>query len=266
VNAAPAASLRHTSGVASPSAPIGSGFLRIYRRALAVLQNAWAALGLATGMALAAGAVSLATFGWLAALMQEGRADTLDQYWLREVLPYRTPDLTALAKALSWVGSEDFSIPFGILVFVFLRFRQRPRGAAMYAWATLSGWAFNALTKALFQRLRPDVIPKLDAAGWYSFPSGHAMLAPLVFGLAALLVLREVRSPVVKWFGLGLAGLLIAGIALSRVYLGVHYPSDVLAGLLAGSGWGLLWLSMAGALVKRTNQRASNVEGETTRA
>jgi undecaprenyl-diphosphatase len=92
------------------------------------------------------------------------------------------------------------------------------------------------------------------------------MLAPLVFGLAALLVLREVRSPVVKWLGLGLAGILIAGIALSRVYLGVHYPSDVLAGLLAGGGWGLLWLSLAGALVKRTEQSESGAGGETTGA
>jgi undecaprenyl-diphosphatase len=79
-------------------------------------------------------------------------------------------------------------------------------------------------------------------AGWYSYPSGHAALAPIVFGLAAVLWIGGI-APSRRVVRLGAVATLTGAIALSRVYLGLHYPSDVAGGLLLGIGWSFLWLS-----------------------
>ncbi len=206
-----------------------------------MVHDAWAALGLLTASALLVGSLALALSGWLAALVFEGRADTLDGRIMMVVASYREPGLTTVMQVLSFIGSGNFAIPFAIVLVLFLRRRGRPRAAGLYLWATLSGWALNGLTKFFIHRARPLVIPRLSHAGWYSFPSGHAMLAPLVFGLAALLILRDVPSALLRWVIAGATALLVIGIAVSRVYLGVHYPSDIVGALLAGSGWGALW-------------------------
>jgi undecaprenyl-diphosphatase len=105
----------------------------------------------------------------------------------------------------------------------------------------LSGWALYALAKLAFHRGRPRVIPRLmHGAGWYSFPSGHATLAPLVFGLGVLIWAapwpRRTRAAL-----LAAAAALSVLIAYSRVYLGMHWPTDALGGLLLGTGWSALW-------------------------
>jgi undecaprenyl-diphosphatase len=213
----------------------------LYRRLFRLFHNAWAALGVLTGFALVVAAMTLAAFGWVTYDVFHGATQALDEQLLLAVAPLRTPFLTALMRALSFIGSGAVAIPFGLAVYLWLRYRRR-RAAAFYVLVVLSGWALNGLTKLLMHRARPRVIPRLDHAGWYSFPSGHAMLAPLVFGLGASLLLRQVRNHTLRLAGLVLATALVLGIALSRVYLGVHYPSDVLGALLAGTGWAAAWV------------------------
>ncbi|MEO8030818.1 MAG: phosphatase PAP2 family protein [Gemmatimonadota bacterium] len=200
----------------------------------------------------------LALLAVVTSLVGAGRTQDWDRSILLAVLPFRTDYRTIFFQLMSAFGLGECGIPAGILVLLILRHARHFRQAKFYAWVTLSGWALNLLLKQLIGRPRPEVIPHLGRAGWYSFPSGHAMLAPLVYGvgavlLAALLVHRGGRIAL----RVG-AVLLILSIACARIYLGVHYPSDVLAGLLAGTGWALLWWGLA-----PPNHRLDPAEGAT---
>jgi len=107
----------------------------------------------------------------------------------------------------------------------------------------LGAHLLNELLKLLFHRARPDALRLVEAAG-YSFPSGHAMVALCFYGMIAFLIARNISS----WywrFGVTISScMLIIGIGVSRIYLGVHYPSDVLAGYAAGATWLLFLISL----------------------
>lgn len=170
-----------------------------------------------------------------------------DQAQLERLAAIRTPAITATMRVLSTIGAGEVAIPIGLLV-VWLLVRRRERAAARcYAATTLSGWALNFGLKVLFERPRPSILPHLDRAGGYSYPSGHAMLAPLVFGLGAFLLSRSFPAATRRVVRAA-AALLAIGIGLSRAWLAVHYPSDVAAALLAGTGWSALGVAAAGPL------------------
>lgn len=155
----------------------------------------------------------------------------------------RSNGLTVAMRTLSAIGAGEVEIPIALLLSLRLSLIRRRAEAAGYAAATLSGWAVYGVVKWIVQRPRPRVIPRIPGAGagWYSFPSGHATMAPLVFGLGVLIWSAPWPRPT------RLALLLAAAvcsllIAFSRVYVGVHWPSDVLAGLLLGTGWAAMWV------------------------
>jgi undecaprenyl-diphosphatase len=166
-----------------------------------------------------------------------------DQRLMLAVAADRSGEMAGWMGVLSAIGHGSFAISAGVAVFIVLLLRQWWRSALCYGVTVLTGWGLNALLKEGFRRHRPDIIPRLDGAGWYSFPSGHAMLAPLVFGLGAFLLTRD-SPPIVRRAGRTAAVLLCLSIACSRVYLGVHYPSDVVGALLAGTGWAALGVAV----------------------
>jgi len=187
-------------------------------------------------------AVCFALFAALAVAVQAGWTQVLDHQLMLAVGRLRTPWATPLMQAASVIGAGEVEIPLGLLLSYRLsRIRRRPE-AAGYASAVLSGWALYGLAKFTFRRVRPHILPRLmRGAGWFAFPSGHATLAPLVFGLGALI--WSARWPLgARVCLLVLAGLVSLLIAFSRVYLGVHWPSDVVGGLLLGVGWGAMWV------------------------
>jgi membrane-associated phospholipid phosphatase len=116
----------------------------------------------------------------------------------------------------------------------------RGRAALALLLAGLSGEALYLAAKAMFQRTRPEVIERLSGAGWHAYPSGHTMLATIIWGLA-LVLLAERVSRGLRPVLLVLAVAIPVAVALSRVGLGVHYPSDVLAGLALGVAWAAFW-------------------------
>ena len=179
-------------------------------------------------------------FGLLAIAVQAGWTQPLDLRLMVAVGGLRSDRLTAVMQSLSAVGAGEIEIPIALLLSLRLSMIRRRTEAAGYAAATLSGWAMYGVAKWVFQRPRPRVISRLSGAGWYSFPSGHATMAPLVFGLGVLIW----SAPWGR--GTRAALLLVAAacsllIAFSRVYLGVHWPTDVLGGLLLGAGWAAMW-------------------------
>lgn len=166
-----------------------------------------------------------------------------DEHVLERVAAHRSDALTGWMGVLSTIGGGAIALPIGLLATWILGRRGHRIAARCYLVTVLSGWALNLVLKVSFRRARPSVLPHLDGAAGFSYPSGHAMLAPLVFGLGAFLLTRSAgRWPrrVATTAGLGLA----LAIAASRVYLAVHYPSDVIGALLAGMGWAALGVAV----------------------
>jgi undecaprenyl-diphosphatase len=160
---------------------------------------------------------------------------------LRTVETWRTPARTGVMQALSLLGKGEVEVPLALLLSLRLSLIRRRPEAAGYAAAALSGWALYGVAKWSFARPRPRIIPRLSDSGWFSFPSGHAMLAPLVFGLGALIWSAPWPRPA-RIALLLLAGAISLLVAVSRVYLGVHWPSDVVGGLLLGTAWAAMWV------------------------
>lgn len=184
---------------------------------------------------------AFAMFVVVSLLMVFGSTLVWDDAVLREIGDTRTPGITNLMLLATMLGDGVIEAPFALGVMVLLWRLRRGQAAKRYALAALSGWALYALAKAAFQRERPSIITRLHDAGWYSYPSGHAMLAPLVWSFALILLAESVTSRAARISMMVLAVLIPIAIAISRVYLGVHYPSDVLGALLLGTAWMLLW-------------------------
>ena len=189
--------------------------------------------------------VCLVLFFGLTTAVLAGVADTWDRTLMLDLAAGREPWLTWWMKFLSIAGSGLIEIPLALLLVLGLVLRKRKVEAWWYAAAALSGWALSGLAKLAVQRPRPHVIPRLmHGGGWFSYPSGHSMLAPIIFGLGIIVWAAPWPSPGLRRAALVVAALFALGIGFSRVYLGVHYPSDVLGGLLLGTAWSalaLLW-------------------------
>ena len=189
--------------------------------------------------------VCLVLFFGLTTAVLVGVADTWDRTLMLALAAGREPWLTWWMKFLSIAGSGLIEIPLALLLVLGLVLRKRKVEAWWYAAAALSGWALSGLAKLAVQRPRPHVIPRLmHGAGWFSYPSGHSMLAPIIFGLGIIVWAAPWPSPALRRAALVLAALFALAIGFSRVYVGAHFPSDVLGGLLLGTAWSalaLLW-------------------------
>ena len=152
----------------------------------------------------------------------------------------RTPGATLFFTTMTIIGTP---LPLGIvvaIVFFLLLAKKRWRWAAYLVFTTGVGSLLNLGLKTYFQRTRPDLAEALRHASGYSFPSGHAMGSMVVFGALAYLAIRALTHWQWRWraAALAFAAATVIAIASSRIYLGVHWVSDVAAGISAG----LLWL------------------------
>ncbi|MGH2880455.1 MAG: phosphatase PAP2 family protein [Solirubrobacteraceae bacterium] len=154
----------------------------------------------------------------------------------RELADQRTAALTSAARVLTWAGSAWVLVPLALLCCALLIRAGLRRDAVAVAVSLGGAMLLSNIVKLLVSRPRPSV-PRLQAVNGSSFPSGHATQAS-AFWFSLVLVLQALpvgpRLLRVAWT---LAAMLVAAVAVSRVYLGVHYPSDVLAGVLLGAGW-----------------------------
>jgi membrane-associated phospholipid phosphatase len=188
----------------------------------------------APASALAATALFLA----VTAGVETGRFTVMDTtgIHLARALPMAWLVLPALRTA-SFLASGAGAIPIALAIALYLAARGRRRTAWFYTATCLSGWAAELLIKEIVRHPRPvGISPKLTDAGWYSYPSGHAMLSVLVFGLGVDLLTRG-TAPLPRALALGATIVLIGAVCLARVYLGAHWPSDVVGAVLAGIAW-----------------------------
>jgi undecaprenyl-diphosphatase len=184
----------------------------------------------------------LSLFAGTSVLMTTGATQTADVAVLTAVGAARTPGLVDAMLGVSLLNEGAVPV-VAALGFALLLFRVAGRWLAFtYVAAVVSGELLYLIAKASFHRPRPEVITKLAGAGWVSYPSGHTMMAPIIWSLGFLLLARyypRARRP------LALAALLIPFlIAASRVVLGVHYLTDVVAALALGGAWLFGWLDV----------------------
>lgn len=145
-----------------------------------------------------------------------------------------------LWRALSWLGDAAPRITVAVAAVAGLLALRYRRSAVLLAAVLLGGWLLSTALKQLIARPRPQLVVALDSVSSMSFPSGHALNSTLFYLGVALILARLTASPGVRW------GLYAAAVALSfatgvsRIALGVHYPSDVIAGWALGVAW--LWL------------------------
>lgn len=154
---------------------------------------------------------------------------------------WRQPWLTDLMRFITFLGSATAVIPLTLLALWLLGHRVGSRAAQLSGAVLLGGVALEEGLKRMFHRPRPPQ-PWLTEAAGFSFPSGHAMIGIIFYGLLAYWLLKLLPRPYNR-LAAGLCVILFLAIGLSRVYLGVHYPSDVLAGFAGGIFWlGAWWL------------------------
>ena len=176
-------------------------------------------------------------------LMLRSRADPaepLGPAWLEEV----GRDLTAL-------GGVAVLTLLTLAVAAFMALRRLWAAAGLLLAAVGGGVLASTLLKNAFERARPDLVPHGSYVATASFPSGHSMMAAVVYLTLGALLARVEPSLRVKTFVLGVAALLTLLVGVSRVYLGVHWPTDVLAGWAVGAAWALLFWLIARALQRR---------------
>ncbi len=154
-------------------------------------------------------------------------------------------------RDITSLGSAPVLALFVLAVAGSLVVRRQLHALALLIVATIGGEGLNLLLKDYFDRPRPDVALHLANVSSPSFPSGHAMESAVIYFTLAALLARLVEPRRLKLYFLGLAALFSFLVGLSRVYLGVHYPSDVLAGWTAGLAWALLCWTVASYLQRR---------------
>jgi membrane-associated phospholipid phosphatase len=154
--------------------------------------------------------------------------------WLYES---SNPTLVDAAKIVTWLGSGLFLLGLVLWLSVGLLRRNRVNDALLLVIAYAGAQILNAVLKLIFHRPRPD--PSFVHLTTFSFPSGHATASAAVYTLIAWLAIRRLRSTLWQVAVGVAAALLIALIGFTRMYLGAHYLSDVLAGTCAGLAWAL---------------------------
>jgi len=186
--------------------------------------------------ALVIAAAALFIFGWLAEEMLEGDTQRFDLFVRMGIHQHATPRLTRLMFGFSFMGSvATISVLCLGILSVFLYFRL-VRLAALLAITMLGMASLDLLLKSAFHRPRP--VPFFGPApSSYSFPSGHAFGALCFYGVLAAIFATRAHKKAAKWCIWTVAVILIGMIGLSRIYLGVHYPSDIIAGYCAGAVW-----------------------------
>ncbi|MEX6504952.1 phosphatase PAP2 family protein [Jiella sp. M17.18] len=159
--------------------------------------------------------------------------------------PFGPPWLEELGRDMTALGGTGVMIMITVFVSLYLLFAGKRRSMWLVLAAIGSGFLMDRLLKMGFDRPRPDLVPHGSYVYTASFPSGHSMMSAIVYLTLATLTARVEPRRRVRAYLIVCACLLTVLVGISRVYLGVHWPSDVLAGWTAGGAWAFGWWLLA---------------------
>jgi membrane-associated phospholipid phosphatase len=198
----------------------------------------YAAVGLFLILGLASAAAAIVLFAGLAALVSTGQTDRFDRAVLLWVNLHATPRLNGFAVEISALGSAYVTAILVLIALALLWGTRHRWSAVLLCTAVSGGWVLNRLLKLFFDRPRPELFEwRVPYAGASSYPSGHSTTAMVVYATLAYLVIRLEPSRAARRITLLIFGAVVLMVGMSRVYIGVHYPSDVIGGYLVGFAW-----------------------------
>lgn len=178
----------------------------------------------------------------LSNVISENELVSIDIVWTKIIQEQISEQITPIMNIVTFFGSTLwFAITTIAIFLVFFFIKKRKQEAILFVSTMAFSGAFNQLLKWIFQRPRPTSLSLIEASG-HSFPSGHSMASFTFYGLITFLIIFKVNHLAKKVIVVLLAAFIILMIGISRIYLGVHYPTDVLAGFIAGAATLILFL------------------------
>ncbi|MFT9598500.1 phosphatase PAP2 family protein [Mesobacillus sp.] len=176
-------------------------------------------------------------FSELAEEILENEIIAIDEAFIKRIIQIENGTLDQIMIFVTELGSVWFLSLCTLAAVIALWVKAKDKLGILFLLIAIGGGgALTKLLKHLYGRGRPSINPEIDAIG-YSFPSGHSMGSLIFYGFIAYLIVRSARKPIIKGTAIAVAGFLVIWIGFTRIYLGAHFPSDVLAGHLAGAIW-----------------------------
>ncbi|KMY54125.1 hypothetical protein AC623_09420 [Bacillus sp. FJAT-27231] len=176
-------------------------------------------------------------FGLIAMLISDQKIVMFDNTIISFIQELETPALTNVMKFFSFIGAgyPCILLTIAIMLFLYTVLHHR-KELILFIWVVTGSELLNLILKIVFHRARPAIHRMVEANG-FSFPSGHSMAAFSLYGIVAFLLWRHVKTSFGRSMLIGIGVILTGAIGVSRIYLGVHYPSDVAGGYLASGSW-----------------------------
>jgi membrane-associated phospholipid phosphatase len=237
----PEDAVKAESGPTSEAGPLGPVDPAVASAPPSAVRPAARAAGILVVEGLVGLIVSLVILGSIAEGVRDQEVFALDTWATPYLHGIASPALDALMNALTTMGSSMIIVPVFVLVMAGLFWKRRYGSALFLGVASGGALVLNGTMKLFFQRPRPQ-LPWAQVLPDYSFPSGHTMNG-VVFYIALAVIAWSIFGRRFGLVSLALAVVLAIGIGVSRIYLGYHYLTDVVGGLLAG----IAWLLIAGA-------------------
>ena len=167
--------------------------------------------------------------------------------------PIGSPAFEGAVMHLSALGSGAVTTLVVVIAATFFALSGRWRYAALVIACAVGTLLWMELLKGLFDRPRPTVVVPIDPPGGESFPSGHSMISAAIYPMLAVLIARALPTRRLRVFAIATGAFLAMLVGVSRLYLGNHYPTDVLAGWTVGLGWALICGVVARRMRARTD-------------
>jgi len=187
-------------------------------------------------LSLASSVVFLILFAWLSEEVFEGDLRRFDMAVRMKVHEFFSPQMTKFMQTLTFLGSIGFLSSLFIVITAYWIIRKKYRTAVWLAMAAGGSVVLDISLKLSFHRPRP--VPFVGMVPMtYSFPSGHSLSSFCFYGVLAGLVCARIQSRAGRAVIWSATALLVLAIGVSRIYLGVHYPTDVIAGYIAAATW-----------------------------
>ncbi len=188
-------------------------------------------------LGLAAAVATIIFFGWLSSEVLEGETRHFDDVTRAAVHQLASPAMTTAMRGISFLGSMLFLTIATVVVITWFAVREWGREARLFAITMLGASLLNMSLKLAFKRTRPEPFFDLFPPESYSFPSGHALTSCCFFGAFAAILTARIKSRRVRLIVWVVSTTMFLLIGFSRIYLGVHYTTDVIAGFAAALIW-----------------------------
>jgi undecaprenyl-diphosphatase len=189
------------------------------------------------GIALLVSAIAAVAFAWLASEVLEQEFAQMNRNVLLWIHTFSSPFWDTTALTLTWLGSGVGVTVLMLIVMGLFLYHRRMLDALTLGVLVIGGGILSTLLKLTFHQIRPNLFPTLVKEVNFSFPSGHSLISFTFWGFVAVWLISEEPRQLWRWIVAACCLAVAALVALTRLYLGVHWPTDVVAGMLVAAFW-----------------------------